>query len=123
MLLAYRIVYFIIDTLLLINLLDTHYFGAVPTSTLVLKPAFAVALCANLILVVAFSRIPARVLWIAISVWQILFTWYAWLSPGAPFIVALENRLLAGVLFGALTAWFCSLPLVRTIHQRYRVAN
>jgi len=115
MLLAYRIVYFIIVVLFLVNVPGTEYVGVVPPATVVLKMASAVALCANLVLVVAFSRVQPAIFWIAILVWQVLFVWYAWLSPGAPFTVVLRDRVLAGILFAVLSAWFCSLPFVRSL--------
>jgi len=120
MLLAYRIVYFIIVVLFLVNLLGTEYVGVVPPATVVLKMASVAALCVNLILVVAFSGIRSLAFWIAISLWEILFVWYAWLSPGAPFTVVLRDRMLASLLFAVLSVWFCSLPVVRAAHRRSR---
>lgn len=117
MFLAYRIGYFIIVVLFFANILGTQYLGVVPAATSVLKLASTVVLCGNLVLVVAFSRIQTIVFWVAISVWQVLFVWYAWLSPAAPFAVVLRDRALAAGLFALLSAWFYSLPVVRTLHR------
>ena len=123
MFLAYRVAYVIIVVLFLANILGTQYIGVVPAATEVLKLASALALYVNLVLVVAFSRIHTFVFWIAISVWQVLFVWYAWLSPGAPFAEVLRDRALAGSLFAVLSAWFCSLPVARTLYRRSGAAG
>jgi hypothetical protein len=123
MLPAYRIVYFIVAAFFLANVLGTQYIGMVPAATVVLKLASAAALCGSLVLVVAFSRICSPVFWISVSVSQILFVWYAWLSPGAPLTELLRDRMVAGVLFALLSAWFRSLPVVRTVCQRSRAAG
>ncbi len=118
MFLAYRIGYFAIAALFLANILSTEYVGAVPAVITALKLTSALALCGTLVLVVAFSRIHSAVFWITISAWQVLFVWYAWLSPGAPFTELVRDRAFAVCLFTALSAWFYSLAAVRTFCRR-----
>ncbi len=118
MLLAYRIGYFLVAALFLVNIVSTEYVGSVPAVIVVLKVAAALVLCASLVLVVAFSKVHVNVFWMTILVWQGLFLWYVWLSPGAPLAALVRDRVLAGALFVVFSAWFYSLPVVRILCQR-----
>jgi glucan phosphoethanolaminetransferase (alkaline phosphatase superfamily) len=126
MLTAYRIVYGLVLALFLVNVLGAAkgQYSASATTLLILA---SVLLLAILGLVFRFWRIRPTAFWTLVLGWEILFVWYAWFSPVAPFVfreahvldaagAAKESTvhyLRAGILFGLLFAWFLSLPLAR----------
>jgi glucan phosphoethanolaminetransferase (alkaline phosphatase superfamily) len=86
-----------------------------------------VLLLAILSLIFRFSRVPPAAFWVLVLGWEILFVWYAWFSPVAPFVFheahtldaggaakeATAHYVKAGILFGLLFVWFLSLPFAR----------
>ncbi len=113
MFVAYRVIYGIFAAFVLANLLNTHYYGAVPGSTSWLVLACKLSLVALILGTLALSRIKLLLVWGIILVWEGLFIWYAWFSPGAPFTIYF-TRATAIVLFASLFLWFMSLGFMRT---------
>lgn len=134
MLTVYRIMYGIILALFLGNIVmaSAGRHSAVATALLILS---SVLLLAILGVVFRFSRVQPTAFWVLVGGWEILFVWYAWFSPVAPFVfreahvldaggVANESAghyLKAGLLFGVLFVWFLSLPLARMKWRSTRV--
>ena len=111
MLIAYRVVYIVIAGLILGNFVTTHYYGDVPRSTpwLILACKLSVV---SVIGAAAFYKTNAAVIWGIVLVWEGLFVWYSWFSPGAPFLLY-RSHTWTTVLFVGLFLWFISLPVVR----------
>jgi len=89
------------------------------------------------VLLVGFSRIPIKTFWVVVTAWELLFVWYAWLSPPAPFALhelhSLDGKAMvaertahyvrAGALFAVLFVWFLSLPFARSMLRRGAAAG
>jgi len=126
MLTAYRIAYGVVLAVFLGNVV-MRISERPPASTSLLLGVAGVLLLAILGLLVRFSRTQPTVFWLLVLGWEVLFVWYAWFSPAAPFMFHEAHTLDAGVaagegtvhhvksgvLFGVLFAWFLSLPLAR----------
>lgn len=122
----YRIAYGIVLAVFLGNMIvatiDHH--AAFSTTLLVIA---GILLLAILGLVFLFSRVQPSAFWALVLGWEILFVWYAWFSPVAPFVShevhsfdaaaaareAVAHSVKAGFLFSVLFVWFLSLPFVR----------
>jgi hypothetical protein len=126
MLTVYRIAYGIVLAVLLGNIVmaSKAQNSGVAITLFVLA---GVLLLAILGLVLRFSRVQPTLFWVVVVCWEILFIWYAWFSPVAPFLFheahvldagaaaneSAAHYLKAGILFGLLFAWFLSLPFAR----------
>jgi hypothetical protein len=133
MLTTYRIVYGLVLSILLGNILRTNYVATAPVRVSILLIAVAASLFCLFILLLGFHRIPATVFWVLVAVCEALFIWYAWFSPASPFILheahnldaaaaARENTMhyiIAGAVFAFLFSWFLSLPIIRSICERH----
>jgi hypothetical protein len=131
MLVAYRIIYGLVIVVFLGNILESSHFATIPLHVSALLLAAAVAAACMLVILIGFFRVKPAVFWVLVLIWEVLFAWYAWLSPAAPFALheihtleansaAAESRvhyLRATALFVLLFAWFLSLPIARL---RYR---
>jgi hypothetical protein len=117
MLATYRIIYGVVAGLLFVNFLTTHYYGAVPHSLIWLVLACRLSLVAIVMAVILFLHVRPVVIWAIVLVWEALFVWYAWLSPGAPFAMYSDHTRTT-VLFSALFLWFLSLPVIRSVRSR-----
>ena len=115
MLIAYRISYGIIAALVLANFLSTHFYEEVPSSIPWLMLACKLSIVAVLLVAALFSRMKISWVWGVLTIWECLFVWYAWISPGAPFKLYLP-RVWAVVLFVGLSLWFLSMGLVRSLN-------
>ena len=126
MLVFYRVVYGIILGVFLGNIvMAVKGHTAAPEALLLV--AAGLLLCAIVALLVAFRRVQPMIFWVLVLGWEVLFVWYAWFGPVAPFVfheahtldataLARESAIhnvKAGVLFAALSAWFLSLPFAR----------
>jgi hypothetical protein len=134
---TYRIVYGLVLALFLGNLLETNYYGTVPPYTSALIFTATLCLVGLFALVVGFQHMKPPLFWGLVLLWEVLFVWYAWFSPAAPFAlhelhtldpeaVASERRAhyaRAGAVFGALFIWFLSLAITRSFHGRSRRAS
>lgn len=132
MLTIYRIAYGLVLAVFLGNLLRTNFFATTSTHGAVLLVALGASLCCVFVLLLGFSRIPTTAFWVLVAAWEAFFTWYAWFSPASPFVLHETHNLdaiaaareytmhhvVAGALFALLFAWFLSLPISRSIHER-----
>jgi len=132
MLTTYRIVYGLVLSMLLGNILRTNYVTMATIRVSIPLIAFAAVLCCLFILLLGFHRIPASVFWVLVAVCEALFIWYAWFSPASPFILHEAHNLdaaaaareitthyiLAGAVFAFLFFWSLSLPIIRSICER-----
>lgn len=132
MLTIYRIAYGLVLAVFLGNVLTTNFIATASTHASVLLVAVGVSLCCVFVLLLGFSQIPTTAFWVLVAVWEALFVWYAWFSPASPFVLhethnldattaARENTMhyvVAGAVFALLFAWFLSLPITRSIHER-----
>jgi membrane-associated HD superfamily phosphohydrolase len=131
MLTAYRIVYGLVLLAFLGNLLKSNDFSIWPVHVSILFVLAALTLCGVLVLLVGFSRLSIKLFWVIIIVWEVLFVWYAWLSPAAPFVLhelhsldakamseeSTTHYIWASTLFVLLFAWFLSLPFARLVFR------
>ena len=134
MLTVYRSAYGIVLALFLGNIVmaSNGRHSAFATTLLILS---GVLLLAVLGLVFRFWRVQPTAFWVLVGGWEILFIWYAWFSPVAPFVFreahvldagaaaneSAAHYLKAGLLFGLLFIWFLSLPLARMKWRSRRV--
>ena len=128
MLTIYRIAYGLVAVVFLGNVLTTNYFALVSRWQWIPIVALLVSLGCLLALVIGFTRLRPPLFWVLVIFWLLLFVWYGWFGPTAPFELheihtfdpteALHERymhnLIAGCIFAALSLWFLSLPVVRS---------
>lgn len=117
MLTVYRIAYGTV-ALPLANLLNTRYYGDVAYSLSWLMLACKLSVAGLIVAAVMFWRLRPVVLWGIILVWEALFTWYGWFSPGAPFELYRPHAATA-MVFGALFLWFLSLGVLRSVRAAF----
>lgn len=134
MLVVYRSAYGMVLALFLENIVMASMgrHSAFATTLLILS---GVLLLAILGLVFRFSQVQPTAFWVLVAGWEILFIWYAWFSPVAPFTFreahvldaggaaneSTAHYLRAGLLFGLLFIWFLSLPFARMKWRSGRV--
>jgi len=94
MLIAYRVAYGLVLLIFLGNVFMASR-GAT-ASTFALMAAAGVLLCCVLGSVIAFARIRPASFWALVLVWEVLFVWYAWFSPVAPFVLHEVHALESG---------------------------
>jgi Ca2+/Na+ antiporter len=131
--LIYRVVYAAHLTIVLAVLAKQIYFGVqadVPET--IPLALYAGAVTFVLIAIATFRRIPPPLVWLATLCLYGLFVWYSWYSLDAPFRlrefhtfdpagVAREKQthyLIAVPVFGLLSLWLLSLPIVKQIIDR-----
>jgi hypothetical protein len=134
MLTIYRIAYGLVLGVFLANVLKTIDFRTTPLHQSVLLTVAAVSLCGLLVPLLAFDRTRQAFVWPVVVVWELLFIWYAWFIPAAPFTQreahsfdptaaaqeTMRHNVWAGALFAILFLWFLSLPI---LHRRRTAAH